>query len=332
MDMDYNEIFGIDEPGVSSELEVEDNTATSDAEDDADSEAKDSDSAVTDDSDEDASSTVYDGPPSPKSGKALGTDDSDDFDDDDTTQSSEENKKYAAARRKAEKERDIAVKKAREDARAEAQADADKYIDDAIKAMNLKNPYTGKLIETKAELEEYKKSAADSRKDEFLRRSGMSEEEYRSFVENLPEVAQARLEKEKLEKARIEADRNRAAAKLGEEIKLISKLDPTVKSVEDITKSENYPEIYERVKRGYSLYDAYLSVNHARLGERSAATARQKALNDMSSKEHLTASSQRGKGMVSVPKDVADVYREFNPKATDAEIIKHYNRYINGKR
>ena len=308
MDMDYNEIFGLTE----SKSEVEDNTATSDAEDGADTDAKDSDSAITDDSDEDFDTNTD-------------SDDSDDdSDEDDTTQSSEENKKYAAARRKAEKERDIAVKKARDDARA----DADKYIDDAIKAMNLKNPYTGKLIETKAELEEYKKSAADSRKDEFIRRSGMSEEEYRSFVENLPEVAQARLEREKAEKARIDADRNRAAAKLGEEIKQISKLDPTVKSLEDITKSESYPEIYERVKRGYSLYDAYLSVNHAKMSDRSAASARQKALNDMSSKEHLTASSQRGKGAVSVPKDVADAYREFNPKATDAEIIKHYNRYV----
>ena len=310
MDMDYNEIFGL------TESEVEDNTATSDAEDGADTDAQDSDSAITDDSDEDFDTNTD-------------SDDSDDeFDDDDTAQSSEENKKYAAARRKAEKERDIAVKKAREDARAEAQADADKYIDDAIKAMNLKNPYTGKLIETKAELEEYKKSAVDSRKDEFIRRSGMSEEEYRSFVENLPEVAQARLEREKLEKARIDADRNRAAAKLAEEIKQISKLNPAIKSVEDITKSENYPEIYERVKRGYTLYDAYLSVNHAKMSDRSAASARQKALNDMSSKEHLTASSQRGKGAVSVPKDVADAYREFNPKATDAEIIKHYNRYV----
>lgn len=309
-ELDYNEIFGLDESDIEDGAEGSEGVKGQ--------EVAEPEEEIQDMDDADNSEDVDEG----------SEDGADNFDDDDTAQSSEENKKYAAARRKAEKERDIAVKKAREDARAEAQADADKYIDDAIKAMNLKNPYTGKLIETKVELEEYKKSAADSRKDAFLKRSGMSEEEYRSFVENLPEVAQARLEREKLEKARIDADRNRAAAKLAEEIKQISKLDPAIKSVEDITKSENYPEIYERVKRGYTLYDAYLSVNHAKMSDRSAASARQKALNDMSSKEHLTASSQRGKGAVSVPKDVADAYREFNPKATDAEIIKHYNRYV----
>ncbi|MBQ8759245.1 MAG: hypothetical protein IJZ20_06090, partial [Clostridia bacterium] len=115
------------------------------------------------------------------------------------------------------------------------------------------------------------------------------------------------------------------------EVKRISKLDSSIRTVEDITKLDNYSQIYERVKRGYSLYDAFLSVNHARISEKGAAAAKQKALNSMSGKEHLVSTSARGSGAESVPNDIADAYREFNPKATDAEILKHYNKYLKGK-
>lgn len=311
MDIDYNELFGIDDADVEENTEGDEGVKGQTV---AESENEMTDTENVDDSD---------------------ADDADDTDADDTDasgdagkQSAEDNKKFAAARRKAEKERDIAVQRAREEARA----DADRYIGDAIKAMGLKNPYTGKLIETKAELDEYNSKVHENRKNEFLKRTGMSEEEYKSFVDNLPEVARARLDAEKAKSARLDAERTRAKAMLDDEVKKISSLDSSIKSVEDITKSENYPQIYEKVKRGYSLYDAFLSVNHTRLKDINAASARQKALNSISGKEHLTASSERGKGSASVPREIADAYREFNPKATDAEIQKHYDRYLKQKK
>ncbi len=310
-EINYNELFGLGDEDLSGEKGQSD--ADSDVSSDAMEENTDNDVAddgnandVTDnDTDTTDVETVTDG---------------EDDDDEGQAQSPEENAKYAAARRRAEKERDLAIEENRKN--------TEKYLDSAVRALNINNPFTGKVIETKAEYDEYMSKISENEKQEFMRKNGMSDADYNTFVDRLPEVRRAKEISASAEAARNAAELEKARAAVDAEIKRINAIDPTVKTVEDLQGKDNYKEIYAKVQKGYSLYDAYYTSNYNAIAERQRASVKQSVLNSSHSKEHLVASSQRGNGSETVPGDVAEMYRTFNPGATDAEIRKHYNSYI----
>lgn len=239
-------------------------------------------------------------------------------------QTPEQNAQFAAARRKAEAERDAAIAKARQDAQAEAQ----RTIDEAFRNSGLTNPYTKKPITTKAEYDEYRARFEAEKKARILKKSGMSDEEFKQFVEGLPEVKQAKEAQAAAETAARQAREQQAKLKVEEQLKEISALDPTIKELKDLAKMETYPKFYELVKRGNSLTDAFKLANYDALTGRAAAASRQAAINSAQGKQHLSPTAQRGAGAVSVPADVKAEYLAFNPDATDAEIQQHYNRYV----
>jgi len=82
------------------------------------------------------------------------------------------------------------------------------------------------------------------------------------------------------------------------------------------------------VKKGNNLVDAFKLANYDTLTSSTAAASRQAAINAAQSKQHLSQTTTRGAGAVSVPADVKEAYRAFNPNATDAEIQQHYNKYV----
>ena len=63
------------------------------------------------------------------------------------------------------------------------------------------------------------------------------------------------------------------------------------------------------------------------LAQRSAAGARQAAVNSARSKEHLTETKTRGSGAASVPAEVREQYKLFVPNATEEEIQKHWQKF-----
>lgn len=236
------------------------------------------------------------------------------------------NAQFAAARRKAEAERDAAIAKAREDARAEAQ----RFIDEAFASSGMTNPYTKKPITSKAEYEEYRERFEEEKKSHLLRKSGMSDEEFNQFVQNLPEVREARKAKLAAEKARQDAQEAQAKVQVDEQLKKISELDPNIRELQDLAKMPSYPQLYELVKKGNSLLDAFKLANFETLSQGTAARARQAAINAAQSKQHLAQTQTRGKGAVTVPSDVKELYRTMNPGVTDAEIQAHYSRTHKG--
>ena len=149
----------------------------------------------------------------------------------------------------------------------------------------------------------------------------MSAEQFQAFVNTLPEVRQAQAV---TRRAREQA----AQARIEEQLREISRLDPAVKGLGDLARMANYPRLYELVKRGNSLTEAYKLANYDALTQRAAQASKQAALNAARSKEHLAPTAQRGAGAASVPADVKEEYRALNPDATEAEIQQHYNRYL----
>lgn len=239
-------------------------------------------------------------------------------------QTPEQNAKFAAARRKAEAERDAAIAKARQDAQAEAQ----RTIDEAFRSSGMTNPYTKKPITSKAEYDEYRARLEADRKARLLKKSGMSDEEFQQFVQGLPEVKQAKEAQAAAETAARQAREQQAKLKVEEQLKEISALDPSIQELKDLAKMETYPKFYELVKRGNTLTDAFKLANYDALTGRAAAASRQAAINSAQGKQHLSPTTQRGAGAVSVPADIKAEYLAFNPDATDAEIQQHYNRYM----
>ena len=227
-------------------------------------------------------------------------------------QSPEENAKFAAARRKAEQERDAAI--------AAAQAAAQRQLDEAIAAMGQTDPYTGQPIRTKAEWDAWKAKEAQEKKKEVAESAGMNDAEFDSFINNLPSVRDYR-------RAAEEARMEKRKTILSEQITAIGKLDPSVKTVEDLTRRPEYQQIYDYVKRGISIVDAFKLANYDALTQNAAAASRQAAINAANSKDHMAPTQTRGSGAVTVPADVKEMYKIYNPTATDAEIQAHYAKY-----
>ena len=223
----------------------------------------------------------------------------------------DENAKYAAARRKAEAERDEAI--------ARANAERKRTVEEILAVINMEDPYSGKRITNEEELAEYRKRHDEERSAEFKRRAGMDDGEYKSFVDNLPEVRAAR-------EAEAAANYTKKRTEIEEDLKKIQSEDPSITSFAELTKTEGYKRISELYGKGLSLHEAYRLVNYDKVVERATAASKQAAINAARSKSHLTATAQRGTGSLDVPSDIMAQYRLFMPDASADEIRKHYNR------
>lgn len=115
------------------------------------------------------------------------------------------------------------------------------------------------------------------------------------------------------------------------EVSEIGRLDPTVRSWEDIRNSSDYGRLGEMVKGGISLVDAYKLVHFDRLTQNAAAGARQAALNARSGKAHLQRlNGTGGETSGAVPGEVLRAYRAIMPELSTREIEQHYNQYLKG--
>lgn len=231
---------------------------------------------------------------------------------------------FAAARRKAEAERDAAIARAKEDAQ--------KQVDEFFKTSGLMNPYTGQPITTRAEYEAYRERFEADQKAKLMEKAGITQEEFQAFVQGLPEVRAARQAKAEAEAAARQAREQEAKARVDEQLRQIRAIDPTVKELGDLAKLDTYPKLYDMVKRGYSILDAYRLANYDTLTQRAAEASRKAAINSVQSKQHLKATESRGGGAIPVPDSVLEEYRVLNPGATKEEIQKHYQSYMKNNR
>lgn len=231
---------------------------------------------------------------------------------------------FAAARRKAEAERDAAI--------AQAKEDAQKQVDEFFKTSGLMNPYTGQPITTRAEYEAYRERFEADQKAKLMEKAGITQEEFQAFVQGLPEVRAARQAKAEAEAAARQAREQEAKARVDEQLRQIRAIDPTVKELGDLAKLDTYPKLYDMVKRGYSILDAYRLANYDTLTQRAAEASRKAAINFVQSKQHLKATESRGGGAIPVPDSVLEEYRVLNPGATKEEIQKHYQSYMKNSR
>lgn len=220
-------------------------------------------------------------------------------------QTDEENARYAAMRRKAE---------------ADAEKRMNAELDKSIASLGLTDPYTNKPITNHAEMQAYRQRFVEEQRKEMQEKAGMSPEDYQRFVDSLPEVQAGKAAQQKVMDLEIRA-------KIDSQMREIQMISPEIKTLEDLSKLDNFDKLYDMVGKGYELADAYKVLNYDRLTAKAAEAAKQQALNSIGGKNHLQPVTPRGQGAVPVPADVVAEYRALMPEATDAEIQAHYNKY-----
>ena len=97
-------------------------------------------------------------------------------------------------------------------------------------------------------------------------------------------------------------------AKLDMQLKEIALLDPSIKSLADLTRAPYYDRFYELVKRGNSLSDAFKLANLDTITHNAAKASKQAAMNALG-KQHTWPLLWLGAwGMFSVPLDERSVF------------------------
>lgn len=229
------------------------------------------------------------------------------------SQTPEQNAAFAEVRRKAEAE-----------AKLKAQAEAARTVDQTIAEMGLRDPYTDKLITTKAEYDAYKQRHESEVIGKELGKAGITREAMDAIIASHPAIKQA----EEASKAYREQS---ARVRLDEQIKEISALDSSIQTADDLINLPTYPQIREYVRKGLSIAEGYKLANMDTLTEKKTAAAAQSAINKVASKDHLTPSAARGQGDTPIPRKQLEQYRLLRPNMTDKEIkadwAKHNKKY-----
>ncbi len=233
-------------------------------------------------------------------------------------QSPEEDSKYAAARRRAEAEWSQRLEA--EKARFQAEKDALAAQTWQMAYGNQPSPYIGRVPKTAQEVAMHNEAAQRER----LSQAGIDPGVLNQYIEQLPAVRQAKEfeERQRQEQVSRHVDNN---------LKELQRAHPEIKGFEDVETLPAYPQIIEKVKRGYSLLDAYELANKDSIIAQRAAAAKQKALNDAAGKGHLTATGGTGGKGVVVPADVVRTYKRLDPSITDKQIQEHYSKFHKGE-
>lgn len=195
------------------------------------------------------------------------------------------------------------------------------------------NPATGKPIKT---MEDY--WAAIDAQNEIRRRNAVEQASknldaqqaaaLRDAIMNDPEKEQLKARLDDLEQREL---RIQAQEAIENDVREISKIDPSIKSVNDIFALPEYPAMEALVqKRGYSLIDAYKVQRFEAALNASEKSGKQAAINAAKSKSHLAAhgGNTTGKGLKSIPADMLSQVKDQFPGKSMDELTKLYNETI----
>lgn len=226
----------------------------------------------------------------------------------------EEDSRFAAVRRAAE---ESARKKY--EARLSAQ-------DERIRQVfgNVVNPATGKPVQT---VDEYTSVMQQSQRvavENQMKEKGIDPSLINQMIRNSPEMVQA--QQILAQNQMAEADR-----RIKDDLKIVSAIDPSIQTAEDLAAHESYDTVVRYVQRGLSLADAFKLANYDRLTGQRAEAAKQAAINAAKSTSHLQTTPAGNGGsdnMIDIPSDEIATWREYYPGLSDGELKKKYNQIL----
>ena len=231
-------------------------------------------------------------------------------------QSAEENAKYAAARRRAEAEF------------SQRQQAMDAEF--ARRFEGYENPITHQPIRNQRDYFEALDAQEKLKRDAELSERGIDPQMFEDMVSrqvnNNPIVQQAQMVMQAAQESQVQ---NR----LAEDMKVISKLNPNLKTAEDVMNLPDAQDLISLVKNnGLSLADAYKLRHMDEILAGKSASAKQAALNTMNGTSHLNQTDSLANsedGMVEIPQSELEQWKRAFPHASASELKQKYNRAIN---
>ena len=235
-------------------------------------------------------------------------------------QTPEENAQYAAIRRKAEAD----AQRKYETMRANEQKQIDDYYANLCKGKV--NPETGAPITTEAGYREALAAQERVNMKAQMQEAGVDPALIDRAIMASPIMQQAQA-------AIVENQNIQAQRMMDEDMQEILSFDPTVNNVEEIIAQDNFNECIRYIENhpGSRLTEAYKIVNFDRLTATRAEAAKQSAINQAKSKDHLnTSSGMTGNGGdVDIPEDEIRKWEEWFPDKSRKELRALYNKTIN---
>lgn len=219
-------------------------------------------------------------------------------------QTPEDNARFAAARRAAEAQQ--------------------RRIDEvyAKRFGNFKNPITGKPIATAQEYIDALDAQEHLQQVQELNEKGIDPQMLSRLIMDNPLMRQAQ--------QMIAANTVRQAEdQIAKDLKAVTAIDPTIKTVSDLSKLDTFPMILDLVKNhNLGLDKAYQLANMDKVLKRQSAAAQQAAINQARGKAHmnpLNGGQQTGGNLREIPATELPIWKEFYPELTMAQLKEKYN-------
>lgn len=216
-----------------------------------------------------------------------------------STDEKDKNAVYADARRRAEAK----IKRERERFEAERDKAVQDGINEQIASLGLVDPATKKLISDAEGLRAYRDAMAAKRMEQAAGAKGMTAQELNDLVEMHPAVRAAKETEAQTARQAAEAQRQKAEARLREDIAAIGQHNPDIKTFADLRKLDRFDAIYDKIKRGYSVADAYMTEYRDALSDARVREAEQRVRNGNAGKSHMQRMEARGDGGTEVPNE-----------------------------
>lgn len=219
-------------------------------------------------------------------------------------------------------------------ARKRAEADANKRFDSEVarRCAGMKNPITGSPITTMKEYWDALDAQAELRRraaiDQATKNVGAEQAAaIRQILENDPEKARMKARLDDLEHREIET---RASAQLEKDVRELSKIDPAIRSMDDLSRLPEFGEIVSLVQSGATLANAYKIARYDAAVTASEKSGRQAAINAARGKTHLAShgGNPTPGNQKAIPADWVSMMKDQFPGKSMDELTKLYNQTL----
>ena len=215
------------------------------------------------------------------------------------------------------------------DARRKAEAEAkrkyaavDSMFADAFK--DYKNPITGQPITSAKDYYDALQAQQELQTKKELADKGLDPNIIEKAVNNSPAIKAATqiIAEQRLKDTKIYLDK---------QVEEVGKIDPDIKTAQDIEQSERYPEILRYINENHlSIVDAYKLVYADKLSTRRTNAVKQQAINNAKSQQHLTATEggTGGDDLRDIPSSQLEQWKTWFPEKSMKELRVLYNNSL----
>ena len=233
----------------------------------------------------------------------------------------EERRRHAAERRR--KELEEAVAKARLEEQQKFKEKEKSFFERA----KLKNQYDDdKLLTSFDDFERWYQAQQSNQLEQNLKDGRLTPEDLQAVFERLPVVQQA---KQIVEQQQQQKPSQEFENKVQEELSQIHKMDPSVSTLNDILKMDTAGDFRRYVQeKGLSYLEAFKLANADKIAQRRAEREKARIVTAVASKSHLSPTGGTVDTMLTVPPEVAEMYRAMDPGMSSQEMQKEYNKWF----